>query len=57
MRFSPTAHFMSFSMGILYRGAGFDTVWPPFAAVAGIGLVFFTGALLRFRRTISLASA
>jgi ABC-2 type transport system permease protein len=57
MRFSPTAHFMSFSMGILYRGAGFDTVWPPFAAVAGIGLVFFGGALLRFRRTISLASS
>jgi ABC-2 type transport system permease protein len=56
MRFSPTAHFVSFSMAILYRGAGLDTVWPDFAAVAGIGLAFFAGALLRFRRTITLAS-
>jgi len=54
MRFSPTAHFVNFAMAILYRGAGFEIVWPRFAAVAGIGLVFFAGALARFRRTISL---
>ena len=53
MRFSPTAHFVNFAMAILYRGAGFELVWPRFAAVAGIGLVFFAGALLRFRKTIS----
>jgi ABC-2 type transport system permease protein len=53
MRFSPTAHFVNFAMAILYRGAGFEIVWPRFAAVAGIGLVFFAGALLRFRKTIS----
>lgn len=53
MRFSPTAHFVNFAMAILYRGAGIEIVWPRFAAVAGIGLVFFAGALSRFRKTIS----
>jgi ABC-2 type transport system permease protein len=57
MRFSPTAHFVSFSMAILYRGADLRVVWPDFAAVAGIGAVFFAGALLRFRKTISLMGA
>lgn len=57
MRFSPTAHFVSFSMAILYRGADLRMVWPDFAAVVGIGAVFFAGALLRFRKTISLMGA
>jgi len=53
MRFSPTTHFVSFAAAILYRGAGFDAVWPEFAAVAGTGAVFFFAALARFRKTVS----
>jgi ABC-2 type transport system permease protein len=52
---APTTHFVSIAQAILYRGAGFDVVWPAFLALAGIGLVFFIAALLLFRK--SLASA
>jgi ABC-2 type transport system permease protein len=55
MYFSPTTHFVSFAMAILYRGAGFDAVWPDFAAVTAIGALFFAAALARFRKTVSAA--
>ncbi|MDT3669118.1 MAG: ABC transporter permease [Aromatoleum sp.] len=51
---APTTHFVSAAQAILYRGAGFDIVWPQFLAIATIGLVFFLIALSRFRKTISL---
>ncbi len=51
MQASPSTHFVSFAQAILYRGAGFDVVWPQFLAVAFIGAIFFTIALLRFRQT------
>ena len=35
----PSRHFVAFSQAIIYRGAGLETVWPQFLAVAGIGLV------------------
>jgi ABC-2 type transport system permease protein len=50
----PSTHFVRFAQAILYRGAGFDVVWPDFAAVAGIGAVFFAVALLRFRKIVTL---
>jgi ABC-2 type transport system permease protein len=53
MMFSPSTHFVSLAQSILYRGAGFDVVWQEFAATAAIGTVFFTAALLRFRKTVS----
>jgi ABC-2 type transport system permease protein len=52
MQFSPTTHFVTFAPAILFRGAGFDIVWPEFLWVAGIGAVLFTAALLRFRKTL-----
>jgi len=54
MQLSPSTHFVSFAQAILYRGAGFEVVWPEFAVVAAIGVVFFAGALLRFRRIVAL---
>ena len=53
MQASPSTHFVSFAQAILYRGAGFDVVWPKFAAVALIGGVFLALALLRFRRVVA----
>jgi ABC-2 type transport system permease protein len=53
MQGSPSTHFVSVAQAILYRGAGFDIVWPEFAATAAIGAVFFGGALARFRKTIT----
>ncbi len=53
MQGSPSTHFVSFAQAILYRGAGFDIVWPEFAATAVIGAVFFIGALQRFRKALT----
>ena len=53
MQLSPSTHFVSLAQAILYRSAGFDVVWPSFAAVTAIGVVFFLSALVRFRKTVS----
>lgn len=51
---APTTHFVSAAQAILYRGAGFDVVWPQFLALAVIGTIFFVIALSLFRKTITL---
>ena len=56
MQISPSTHFVAFAQAILYRGAGFDVVWPRFLAVAGIGVLFFGLAVLRFRSMVAQAS-
>jgi ABC-2 type transport system permease protein len=53
MLFSPSTHFVAFSQSVLFRGAGLDVVWPELLRTAMIGAAFFTGALLRFRKTVS----
>ena len=53
MLFTPTTHFVRLAQAILYRGADLSIVWPPMLAIAGIGLVFFGAALLRFRRAMA----
>jgi ABC-2 type transport system permease protein len=53
MLFSPSTHFVAFAQSVLYRGAALDVVWPHLATTAAIGAVFFFGALLRFRKTVS----
>jgi ABC-2 type transport system permease protein len=55
MQASPSTHFVSFAQAILYRGAGFAVVWPQFLAVALIGGLFFSLALLRFRKVAAAA--
>ena len=49
---SPTPHFVAFSQGVLYRGAGLDVVWPEIARIVAIGAAYFTVALVRFRKVI-----
>ena len=53
MQAAPTTHFVSLAQSILYRGAGIETVWRPFLALAIVGSVFFSFSLARFRKTIS----
>ena len=48
----PSTHFVRLAQAILYRGAGFGVVWPDFAAVISIGALFFTVALLPFRKAV-----
>jgi ABC-2 type transport system permease protein len=52
MQLSPTTHFVIFAPAILFRGADFGVIWPEFAWVGGIGVVLFTAALKRFRKTL-----
>ena len=49
---APTTHFVELSQAILYRGAGFDVIWPQVLALVIIGVVFFTAALAHFRKSI-----
>ncbi len=56
MQVSPSTHFVAFAQAILYRGAGFDVVWPSFLAVAVIGALFFGVAILRFRSAVTQAA-
>jgi ABC-2 type transport system permease protein len=51
----PSRHFVAFSQAIIYRGAGLETVWPQFLAVAGIGLALFVMSLRLFRQSIAVS--
>ncbi|MDD2052848.1 ABC transporter permease [Pseudomonas putida] len=53
MQGSPSTHFVSLSAAILFRDAGVNVVWPDLLALAGIGLVFFSIALARFRKSLA----
>jgi len=50
MQASPSTHFVAIAQAILYRGAGFDIVWPRFVAMAAIGGLFLALGLWRFRK-------
>ena len=53
MQIAPTTHFVKLGSAILFRGAGFDVVWPQFLALAAIGAALFAFSLARFRKTIT----
>ena len=52
MSATPTIHFVSFAQGVLFRGAGIETVWPSLLAICVTGSVFFWIANVRLRKTI-----
>ena len=52
MLLAPTTHYTELSQAILYRGAGLDLVWKPFAYLLVIGAVLFSLSLARFRKAI-----
>lgn len=54
MQLAPTTHFVKFAQSILYRGAGWNAVWPQFLALLAMGVVFFLVALSRFRKSVAL---
>lgn len=47
---APNTHFVILAQSILFRGAGFDVVWPQFAALFGIGAVLFFFSRRQFKR-------
>jgi ABC-2 type transport system permease protein len=54
MQVSPTTHFVSFSQGVIFRGAGIAQLWPELLITGAIGVFAFIAALARFRRTVNL---
>ncbi len=52
MSVAPTIHFVSFAQGVLFRGAGLQTVWPSLMAIIVTGSVFFWIAQTRLRKTL-----
>lgn len=53
MLVAPTTHFVALAQAILYRGAGLSIVWPQLLAITLIGALFFSAALLRFRKALA----
>jgi ABC-2 type transport system permease protein len=53
MQGSPSTHFVSLGAAILFRDAGLGVVWPDLLELAGIGLLFFAIALMRFRKSLA----
>jgi len=49
---APTTHYTELSQAILFRGAGFETVWSSLLWLAAIGGLLFSFSLARFRRTL-----
>lgn len=48
----PTTQFMNFAQNVLFRGAGFDIVWPQLLVMVLTGLLFLAYALFRFQRML-----
>ena len=53
MQASPSTHFVAFAQAILYRGAGFETVWTNMLVMAALSGLFFAVSLMRFRQTMA----
>lgn len=51
----PSRHFLAFAKAVAFRGAGLAEVWPQLLMMAGLGIGFFAGSLLLFRRSMSLS--
>lgn len=49
---APNTHFVMLAQSILFRGAGLDTVWPQFVALAAIGAILFSLSLGYFRKAL-----
>jgi ABC-2 type transport system permease protein len=52
MSAAPDTHFVALARAVLFRGAGFDAVWPQLLALAAIGAAFCALSLWRFRRSL-----
>lgn len=52
----PSRHFMDFSQAVVFRGAGFDLVWPQLSIIIALGAIFFIASLAMFRRSLERMS-
>jgi ABC-2 type transport system permease protein len=52
----PSTHYVKFSQGVLFRDAPLSILWPEIAWMAGLGIVYVTIALGRFRAMLANAN-
>jgi ABC-2 type transport system permease protein len=52
----PLTYFTEISQGVLLRGAPLDSLWLPFLVLSVMAALVFTGAVLRFRRSLAPAT-
>jgi ABC-2 type transport system permease protein len=52
----PSTHYVKFSQGVLFRDAPLSIVWPEMAWMTGLGVVYLSTALGRFRAMLANAS-
>ncbi len=53
LQVSPTVHYVKLVQGVLYRAAGIDIIWPQLLILFGLGGVFMSGSLMRFRSMLA----
>lgn len=51
--FLPLTYFTMISQGVMLRGAPIDALWFPLMMLTIMAVIVFTGAVLRFRRTLA----
>lgn len=49
----PSRHYMSASQAIVFKGAGFETIWSEFLWMALLGAALLSTSLLLFRRSVA----
>jgi ABC-2 type transport system permease protein len=49
----PSRHYMAASQGIVFKGAGIDTVWPEFVWMAVLGIALLVMSLGLFRKSVA----
>ncbi|WP_299653504.1 ABC transporter permease [uncultured Tateyamaria sp.] len=49
----PSRHYMSASQAIVFKGAGFETVWPEFLWMTTLGGALLAMSLMLFRRSVA----
>lgn len=52
----PSRHYMAFAQALVFRGAGLELIWLEMLTILGLGLMFFSGSLALFRRSLTLNS-
>ncbi len=52
MLLAPTTHFNIIAQGVLFRGANLLDIWKEYLWIAGIGSVFYTYSLSKFRKSL-----
>ncbi len=50
--FLPSRHYMSASQSIVFKGAGFENVWPEFVWMSLLGMALLGTSLALFRRSV-----